>query len=337
MKIGPWQTDETVLVIAEIGNNHEGDFELAGEMLRLAAEAGAGAVKFQTIVPEKLVVSTDEARIKQLKRFQFSYKQFEELAAYARSLNVLFMSTPFDLESAEFLNTIVDGFKIASSDNNFLPLLDTVIDTEKPLIMSTGMALDAELQHTVKHIRQRQADKGKNGEVALLHCVSSYPTPVDQANLNGIRYLTDQFEDITVGYSDHTLGVDAAVLSVGLGARIIEKHFTINKNHSEFRDHQLSADPAEMAELVQRVKDAETLLGSYGKVVAENEQPVRSAARRSIAAKVDLPEGHRIQMSDLTWLRPGSGIPIGQEETLVGKTLSQEVNAGVLIHPDHLQ
>ncbi len=244
MKIGPHDLDRAVFIVAEVGNNHEGSYARAEEMIARAKEAGADAVKFQTIVPDRLVSAGDTARIAQLTRFQFSYAQFAGLAAVARREGITFLSTPFDIAS-----------------------------------------------------------------VAALGC--------------------------TIGYSDHTIGISAAILSVALGARVIEKHFTLDKNQSDFHDHKLSADPADLAELVRRVREAEILLGTGGKRILACEQAVRERVRRGIAAAHDLAPGTVLGRADLTWVRPRAGLAPGQEDRLIGRRLIVAVSRGAPILPEH--
>lgn len=331
MKIGSHDLEHDVLVIAEIGNNHEGDFALAEELIRQAASAGAAAVKFQTIVPEKLVSPADVDRVRQLSRFQFSYEQFERLAATAEQHGVLFLSTPFDLESARFLDRLVPAFKIASGDNNFNPLLETVARTGKPIILSAGLMDLDEVRQSKEFIEGFWRRQGIEQQLAVLHCVVSYPTPPEQANLSAIRELAGL--GVTVGYSDHTLGVEACVLAVALGARVIEKHFTLSKTHSEFRDHQLSADPAELAELVRRVREASQLLGKGQKTPQPNELTNLQRVRRSIVAARDLEPGSVLTWSDLSWVRPGGGLPPGRESELLNRTLTRSVRRGEWLLP----
>lgn len=335
MRIGDFDLDRRVLVIAEIGNNHEGSYALAEEMIGRAAEAGAGAVKFQTIVPERLVSPKEEKRLAVLRRFQLSYEQFAGLAATARKAGVLFLSTPFDIESAAFLTPLVPAFKIASGDNNFFPLIRIIADAGKPILLSAGLAGLDEVRRTKEFIEGIWAKQGVKPGLAILHCVVSYPTPTREANLLSIRRLASL--GAVVGYSDHTLGIEAAVLSVALGARIVEKHFTISKTHSDFRDHQLSADPADMAELVRRIREAEEMLGSGEKRVLEAEQPLAVAARRSIVAARDLPAGTTLAWEDLDWLRPGGGLPPGRESELLGRRLIDDLTRGEMILPEKLQ
>lgn len=324
--------DDRVLIIAEVGNNHEGNFALAEELIGRAAEAGADAVKFQTIVPERLVSVQQTARIEQLNRFRFSYEQFAQLKATADREGILFLSTPFDIDSARFLDGIVPAFKIASGDNTFFPLLEAVAETGKPIIMSAGMTELDEIRTSKERIESVWERTGRKGELAVLHCVVSYPTPAEEANLLAIREL--QQLGVTVGYSDHTIGIQAAVLSVALGARIVEKHFTIDKNYSSFRDHQLSADPAELKELVERVREATVLLGTPQKRIQPAEAGNVVPVRRSVVAARDLAQGTVVRLSDIAWVRPGGGVPPGQEGLLIGKKLQRPVASGEQILAD---
>lgn len=336
MKIGRNNTDEKVVVIAEIGNNHEGDIELAKELIREAASAGADVVKFQTIIPERLVSVADEARIKQLRRFQFSREQFEGLAAVAGDCNVDFMSTPFDLDAVEWLNEIVVAWKIASCDNDFLPLLDRVAKTGKPVVISMGLGQHSEAKKIHRYFTKRWNELGKSeAGLALLHCVVSYPTPDDEAGLGQISKL--QFDGITSGYSDHTIGIKAAELAVAAGARVIEKHFTIDKNYSDFRDHQLSADPTELREMIRAIRAAERMMGSADMGAQACEEPNRDPVRRSLTTVSDLSAGTVLSMEQLVWVRPGGGVRPGQEAAIIGKKLVVPLSAGKAVLPEHVE
>jgi N,N'-diacetyllegionaminate synthase len=318
------------MIIAEIGNNHEGDFGRAAEMIRRAATSGVDAVKFQTFMrPEHFHTSSDPERIQRLQGFQLELAQIRELAHIAREANVMFFSTPLDIAAVEFLDEIAPVFKIASCDNNYLALIDAISKTGKPVILSSGLADLNTLSAAKARFQSNWAKSGQVSELAILHCVSAYPTPAEQANLSAIGTIQRKLGGC-VGYSDHTLGIEAAVLSVGLGARIIEKHFTIDKNLSDFRDHQLSADTGEMALLVQRVREAEKMLGRGDKELSDIEvDPL--LIRRSVAAVRNLDQGHILTWEDLTWVRPGTGIQPGNEHELLGRALGSKRAAGQLI------
>lgn len=335
MKIGSVDLAREVLVVAEIGNNHEGSYALAEEMIGRAAETGAQAVKFQTFIPEHYVSSQDQARLERLRKFALTFDQFGKLAKLAEGLGVMFLSTPFDLASAVALDKICPAIKISSGDNDFVPLLEQVAVFRKPIILSTGLADLADVERARDAIHRVWSEHAHDGDIILLHCVSSYPTAPAEANLKAIRTLQERFGGI-VGYSDHTLGVDAAVLSVALGARLVEKHFTLDKNLSDFRDHQISADPAEMSLLVERVKLANELLGDGRKSARVSEEGNRTAMRRSIAAGADLSAGTVLRWEHLTWVRPGSGIASGREAAILGHVLKRALRQGELISLDDL-
>lgn len=327
MIIGSHNTDTGVLVVAEIGNNHEGDIAVARKLVEQAAACGAGAVKVQAFQTERFVRRSDAARFKRMKSFELTPDQFANLAELARSKGLLFIATPLDLESARMLNDLVDAYKIASGDITFFPLIDAVCQTGKPMIVSTGASDLAQVERTVGFIRDHWERRGIGQQVAILHCVSSYPAPEDQVHLSVLRVLAQRFGG-PVGYSDHTIGIDTCVAAVAAGAQIIEKHFTLDKHTSDFRDHQLSADPEEMKRLTEQVTKIARLVGRPEKRIQECEDPTAREIRRSIAAALDLPKGHELAWEDLTWLRPGSGIPPGEESKLLGRTLNRSLSDG---------
>jgi len=335
MKIGQIDLDRDVLIVAEIGNNHEGNFDLAVKLIESAAVTGAQAVKFQTFVPEHYVSFDQSERLARLRKFAFSFEQFAQLADIAKKRDVLFFSTPFDLASAEALSKFCSAIKISSGDNVFFPLIEKVATFKLPVIMSTGLANFSDLDTACDVLKKTWQAIGHAGNLALLHCVSSYPTPSNEAELGAISALRDRFK-CTVGYSDHTLGVEAAVLSVALGARVIEKHFTLDKNFSDFRDHQLSADPDEMTNLVRRVRIAQGMMAGVSKDGPASQDANRVAMRRSVAAAVDLPAGSRLQMQHLCWVRPGTHLPPGQESRVLGRTTKRALRQGEIISTDDL-
>jgi sialic acid synthase SpsE len=327
VKIGPVDTDERVVVVAEIGNNHEGDAGRAAELVRRAAECGADAIKLQTYRTELFVRPQDADRYARMRSFELPRADVERLHELAGELGLAFVSTPLDLDSAAFLEPLVDAFKIASGDNDFFPLLDAVAAADKPVVVSSGASDLSHMEDVVTYLRGRGA-----GQVAVLHCVSAYPAPEDEVNLAAIGLLAERL-GCPVGYSDHTLGLDACVAAVAAGARILEKHFTLDKQLSDFRDHQLSADPPELADLVRRVRAVETLLGRREKRIQPSEAPLAEAIRRSVAAAADLPAGHRLRRDDLLWLRPATGVRPGDEARLVGRALTRDVARGETIDP----
>ena len=201
--------------------------------------------------------------------------------------------------------------------------------------MSAGLMDLPEVKKTTDFILNIWNENAIDQDIAILHCVTSYPTALEEANLSAIKEL--QSLNVTIGYSDHTIGTEAAVLSVALGARIVEKHFTIDKNYSDFRDHQLSADPNEFSQLVERVEIASKLLGQSRKTVQESEKLVMEKIRRSIVARKDLDENTVLTLDDISWVRPGGGLAPGNEEMVLGKRLKVKVAAGELITLDNLK
>lgn len=331
MQIGNINLRGKVMIVAEIGNNHEGSFTLAEEMVGRAAEAGADAVKFQTFIPELFVSCMDSARLEKLRSFCLSIAQFEKLSKQAEKANIIFFSTPLDLESAKLLNAFQPIFKIASGDNNFYPLIDTIAHFNKPMIVSTGLSDLALVKAIHGRIHDIWKKKGISPGLALLHCVSSYPVPREQTNLRAISVLRKHFPDSVIGYSDHTVGIEAAIYAVAVGAQIIEKHFTINKQYSDFRDHQLSADPDDFRQLVDTIRRVEIFLGVEQKLLQPCEESLQTAARRSIAAATKLLPGTILTHDHFIWVRPGTGTPPGNEATLIGCKLLRSLKQGELI------
>jgi N,N'-diacetyllegionaminate synthase len=326
MRIGPVDTAATVAIVAELGNNHEGDMGCARELVRAAAEAGAHAVKLQAIDPPRLVRRSETARLAQLERFRLSREQHAELADLARSLGLGYLCTPFDLDTVDWLAPLVDALKIASADNDLVALIEHAAATGRPLVISTGLSDDATIERAL-------AAAAAAPEVALLHCVSAYPTAPERAALASIPALAAR-HGVTVGYSDHTLGIEACVAAAAAGARILEKHLTLDHEQSDFRDHQLSAEPSELRALAARVAEVAVLLGTPRTGLIEGEEGVQEAARRSIVAARDLAAGHVVARGDLTWLRPRDGLAPGQEDRLVGGRLRHAVAASEPLRPD---
>ena len=327
MKISYFDLSQKVLVVAEIGNNHEGDFEKAHEMVRLAAEAGADAVKFQTFVTERYVSSSETHRCKQLKGYELTYDQFAQLAQSAKENGVIFLTTPFDIESADAIDEFVPAYKISSGDNVFWPLIKHISKKDKPILMSTGLIDMNNLNQAVEIIKKHSGGVSLKDKLLLLHCISSYPASNTDLNLLTVKYLKDQF-DIYSGYSDHSLGTDSCIVSVALGARVIEKHFTYRKENQTFNDHKLSADPPEFKAMVDRIREVETMLGRTEKKYIPAEEPLQIAARRSCAAKADLAVNSKINWNDITWVRPATGVLAGQEEDLIGKITTRDMKQG---------
>lgn len=335
LRIGQFELGERPLVVAELGNNHEGDAGVARELIGVAADAGADAVKLQTFRADDFVRPSDERRHQQLTRFELSPDEVRSLAELAHEVGLLFVSTPLDFPSVDLLESLVDAFKVASGDNDFLPLLDRLADTDRPLIVSTGLLELDEIRAVKERIAGRRAARGSDAGLAFLHAVTAYPCPPEQVNLAAIPMLARDL-GCPVGYSDHTLGSEACVLAATLGASILEKHVTLAHDFSDFRDHRLSATPDELRELVAAVARAWVLLGASAKEPQPAEEELRMAVRRAIVAARDLPPGTVVEAADLTWMRPRDGLAPGQEALLVGRRLERAVGRGEAILEAHL-
>lgn len=319
MMIGPHDPAVRVVVIAEIGNNHEGDVSTAHRMIEAAAHAGADAVKFQAIVPEHLVTASQRDRIAQLHRLCLPLEAFAPLAATARSHGVAFLCTPFCEQAVKVLDPIVPAWKIASGDLDHEPLLRCCAATGKPVILSTGACDLHGVRRSVALLRAEGATA-----VALLHCVLAYPSPDEAMNLRAMSTLAPLAD--AVGWSDHALGIDVAVAAVAAGARIIEKHFTLDKTRTSFRDHALSADPQDLRTMIERVRAVERWLGSSTKGITDAESGAVAARRGAYAAR-DLPAGTVLAEHDIAWLRPSNGVTPRDLARLVGRPLPRAVMA----------
>ncbi len=324
-----------VLIIAEVGNNHEGNFELAKQMIDQAAESGADAIKFQTFKADRYVTKKDEKRFQQLKGFELSYDQFRELASLAKKRSLIFLSTPFDLESVDALDPYVPAFKIASGDNTFLPLIKRIAQKKKPVIISTGTADQEVIATALETLKEYGQSKPLKDWVMLLHCVSNYPAKPEELNLLSIRYLQDKF-DLTVGYSDHSLGIAASIVAVSCGARVIEKHFTYKKEDQSFRDHLLSADPGEFKSMVEGIRGIEILLGQYKKEPTDAEEKIKRIVRRGIAVNRLVKKGELIEEKDIIWLRPSGEFKPGQEDLVIGKKARRDLEESKILEKDDI-
>ena len=330
MKMKNFANINKPILIAEIGNNHEGSYKIAKKLVYKAYRAGVDGVKFQTFKTDLFQSQFDNKRFKRLKSFELSEKSFIKLGKYAKSLGLLFISTPLDIKSSDFLEDIVDFYKIASGDNNFFPLIKNVILKKKPVIISTGFLNLTSINELKKKIIKIIGKKNFFKNIAFLHCVSSYPTLSSKANLRSILRIK-KITGTTIGYSDHTIGIDAVLVALSLGAKIIEKHFTLNKKFSNFRDHKLSADPKEMKELSVWTDRIHLLLGDGEKKITSFEKKNLKFSRRSIYAAKDLKIGKKIKFNDLIFLRPAKGEQMSEYGNIIGKIVKKNISKNNLI------
>lgn len=322
-------------IIAEAGNNHEGNFNNAKKLVNLAAKAGVDAIKFQTFVTEKFIDKRNIKRFNQLKKFELSFNQFKKLKKIAHEKKLKFISTPLDILSAKFLIKNSDMIKIASSDNNFFPLLDIVLESNKPIIISTGMTSRREISKLINYISRKIGKKNIKEKIYLLHCITSYPAEDRYINLNSIPYLIKKIK-LIVGYSDHSLGYEACLGSVALGAKIVEKHFTIDKNFSKFRDHALSADFVELKKIVQGIRKIENQLGSFSKDIAKPEKKLIKQLRRAPYSKTNILKGERITLKNTVFLRKTNSDNFLNLKDVTGRKLKKNIKKNMIINKDYL-
>jgi N,N'-diacetyllegionaminate synthase len=322
MKLKNFNLKKKVFIIAEAGNNHEGNFNVAKKLVNLAANAGADAIKFQTFKTENFIRKKDVKRFKQLKKFELSFEQFKSLKKLAHRKKLKFISTPLDIESADFLIKNADLIKIASGDNNFFPLIEKVLKSKKSVIISSGMTNSSHIQDLTKYIYKIIGKKSAENRIALLHCVTSYPVEDQFANLKSIEYLIKNSK-LTIGYSDHTMGNEACIAAVAMGAKIIEKHITLNKNFSNFRDHALSADYTDLKSIISGIRKVEKQLGKFNKEIQKPEKKLIKIVRRSAHAAKNMYPGEKINLKNTKFLRPASTSEFVHLKKIIGKKIKK--------------
>jgi len=320
-------------IIAEIGNNHEGSFNVACKLIKEAKKAGVDAVKFQTFKTEDFISPRDKKRFKKLKRFELSREDFLNLSVIAKKNELKFISTPLDIKSAIFLNNIVDCFKIASGDNNYYDLIKTVLNFSKPTFISTGLLDFLEVKSLVKFIKKNGFNFSK---LSLFHCVSDYPVSYEEANLLSIKFLKEKLP-LTIGYSDHTIGKEASLLAICLGAKIIEKHFTLSNDFSKFRDHKISLNPKDMEQLVSSIRKAELMLGNESKNIQRGESKNLHLIRRSIYAAGNFHKNSIIKDNMTKILRPASFYQPNDIKKILNKRIKKRIESHKAFFPKYFK
>ena len=333
-----------VFIVAEIGCNHNGSKDLAREMVIKAKECGVDAVKFQTFKADALIscyapkaeyqketTGTVESQLEMTKKLELSHDDLIELKAYAESLGLVVFSTPFDLDSVDFLNSIGQSlWKIPSGEITNLPYLKRIgaikIDNKK-IIMSSGMAPIDELKTCIGVLVKAGTNEN---DIILLHCNTEYPTPDKDVNILAINDLKEQFPNVSIGFSDHSVGYVAAVGAAILGVSLIEKHFTLDKNFAG-PDHKASATPEELKALVENVRRIEVMAGSSKKIVTESERKNKIVARKSIVAARNIVKGEILTEENITCKRPGNGISPMKWYDILGKVAEKDFRTDELI------
>lgn len=328
-------------IIAEAGVNHNGSMDLALKLVDAAREAGADAVKFQTFKAEKLVkkdaekaayqkksTGASESQYEMLKKLELAENDFTELKAYCDKVGIMFLSSAFDEESAAFLDSIgMEMFKIPSGEITNLPYLRKIASFGKPVILSTGMCYLEEVADAVAVFDACGLDRKK---LSILHCSTEYPALFHEVNLKAMHTMLEAFPGVSIGYSDHTPGIEIPIAAVALGARVIEKHFTLDRN-MEGPDHKASLEPHELEKMVSSIRHVETAIGDGIKTPCPSEVKNREIVRKSIIAKKDIKSGDIFSADNLTVKRPGKGLSPMKWDEILGKRASADYAADDII------
>jgi N,N'-diacetyllegionaminate synthase len=333
-----------VLIIAEAGVNHNGDIQQAKRLIDAAADAGADYVKFQTFKAAKLVTKSaaradyqndntgdEDSQYEMLKKLELSEDVHQELMDYCDSRSIQFLSTGFDLDSLDFLNTLgINLFKIPSGEITNLPYLRKIASFGKQVVMSTGMATMQEVKDAFKVL----IDGGlANKKISIVHCNTEYPTPMEDVNLTAMNAIGKDL-DVQIGYSDHTLGIEVPIAAVALGARVIEKHFTLDRNLPG-PDHRASLEPGELKNMVTAIRNIEKALsGSGKKEPSRSELKNKAVARKSIIASKAIKKGEKLTETNLGIKRPGTGISPMRWDDILGKKAMRDFEEEELIEID---
>jgi sialic acid synthase SpsE len=324
--------DYPCYTIAEAGANHDSNVNNAKKLIDAAIEGDADSIKFQTYKASRLVTKnapkywndgkTNETQFDTFKKLDLlENEDWKEIFDYAKEKNITCFSTPFDEKSVELLYTFdVPAFKIASADITHIPMIKQIAKKKLPIFISTGMANNEEINEAIKTIENEG-----NDEIIIMHCITSYPTKPEDANLNMIRSLKEKFPQYVIGFSDHTLGTTVAMCSTFYGAKCIEKHFTYDKNHEGSPDHKLSLDKDDFKELVSKLRLAEISKGKDERIDFDSELQAIKFARRSIVSKKKIPKNTTISIDMLDVKRPGTGIKPKFLEKIIGSTTKNEI------------
>ena len=339
----------STFIIVEAGVNHNGSLEIAKKLIDAAVKAGADVVKFQTFRADRLVTATasraeyqivntgtSESQLEMLEKLELSPGIHRELFSYCQEKNIIFMSTPFDEASVDLLDNLgMEIFKISSGEITNKPLIQHIASKMKPIILSTGMSHLGEVEKTVSWIDDIWDKLDKRPQLTILHCVSNYPARIEDVNLNAIRTMEMAF-GLPIGYSDHTMGIEAAIAAVAVGARVIEKHFTLDRD-MEGPDHKASLEPNELKDMVRAIRNIEKAMGDGIKKPAKSEISTKKIARRSLVAARDIKAGKILLSDDILTKRPGTGIPAEFKDKIVGMQLESDISVDSVIRWEDLK
>lgn len=324
-----WQGKHGAYLIAEIGGNHEGNFDYAQSLTQLACESGVDAVKFQIYTGDTIVSKIeDPQRNKHFKRFELKPEQYIDLAEQCRANGIVFLASVWDVSVLEWIDPYLAFYKVGSGDLTAYPILKAITSTKKPIILSTGLSTLEEVRDAVDYVQSLDSRYKEKNYLALLQCTSMYPIPDREANLKVMDLLREEF-NLTVGYSDHTIGSVAVDTAITMGAEIIEMHFTDTREGKSFRDHQISFTCEEIQQFIVKIKKIKELQGVATKAPTPSEVEARhvDSFRRAVYPVRDLLIGTTITKDDLTVLRPNHGIDAREYDQVVGKILRRSVAA----------
>jgi len=323
-----WEGKHGVYLIAEIGGNHEGNFDKAQELTQLACASGVDAVKFQIYTADSLATRVeDHERHAHYKRLELTPDQHIAIAEMCKNNGVTYSASVWDLDALEWIDPYIKFYKIGSGDLTAFPIIEKIAQIGKPMIISTGLSTLEDVKEAVEFIRSINNNYRNPNNLALLQCNSSYPTPDSDTNLHVMKILADEF-NVVVGYSDHTIDSYAAEIAVAMGAEILELHFTDSKKNTSFRDHQISFTAPEIQELISQIERIKALKGSTKKEPTRSEinAGMIQSFRRGIYAARDLSKGEVLEYSDLVVLRPMINVDGRSFNKMVGKTLKKSVS-----------
>lgn len=328
----------SVYIIAEAGVNHNGSLQIAKELVDSAKNAGVDCIKFQTFIAkniaskyagkaeyQKAQTNSVENQQEMLKKLELSFDEFVELKEYCEAKDIEFLSTGFDFESIEFLSNLgMKKWKIPSGEITNLPYLIKIAKYNKPVILSTGMSTIEEIREAIKVLK-----KYGSGEITVLHCTTEYPAPFEEVNLSAMNSIREEF-NVSIGYSDHTIGIEIPIASVALGAIVIEKHFTLSRE-MDGPDHKASLEPRELKEMVKAIRNVEIALGDGKKQPTKSELKNKEIARKSIVAKCRISKGEIFTEDNITVKRPGNGISPMRWFDILGSSAKREFDEDELI------
>ncbi len=338
--------ENKVFIIAEAGVNHNGDINLAKKLIDVAIEANVDAIKFQTFIAKNVIsqqaqkaeyqketTGLNESQLEMVQKLELSFDDFIELKRYCEQKGIMFLSTPFDMDSVEFLKTLNMGlWKIPSGEITNLPYLQKIGSYDEEVIVSTGMSTMEDINNALEILIAAGTQKEN---ISVLHCNTEYPTPFKEVNLNAMLHIKNNF-DVVVGYSDHTLGIEVPIAAVALGAKIIEKHFTLDRNMAG-PDHLASLESHELKQMVSSIRNIElSISGSGLKELTESEKRNILIVRKSLHFNSDLNVGHILTEKDFISMRPGIGISPMRITEFIGKKLKTSVKEKTILTEDHI-